>query len=180
MTNRHRTRVLPFAVERLAATGPFAPDAQELMLYGRLVGGWDVDWVAFDRSGGALEHRSGEWHFAWVLGGRAVQDVIWATGEPPENDGTTLRCWDPQLGAWRVVFMSPGEGQFVTLIGRAQGDRIVQDVVSRTPDAPDAGAERWTFADITDLRFLWQAEVSSDGGRTWRVTHEMRARRQAR
>jgi hypothetical protein len=165
---------LPSAIERLGAAGPFPPDADKLMLYGRLVGEWDIDWVGFDDSGKAVERRRGEWHFAWVLGGRGVQDVIWAAGAPPEQYGTTLRCWDAQLGAWRVVFMSPGDREFVTLVGRPEGDRIVQDVTDRSPDAP---VERWTFSEITDAEFLWQAETSSDGGRTWAVTHEIRASR---
>jgi hypothetical protein len=164
-------------IERLSASGPFPPDADQLMLYGRLVGAWEVEWVRFDGRGEAAERRRGEWHFAWVLGGRGVQDVIWAAGAPRERDGTTLRCWDPDLGAWRVTFMSPGDRQFVTLVGRADGDRIVQDLTDPIADAP---AGRWTFSDITHTSFLWQAETSSDGGRTWTVTHEMKASRPAR
>jgi hypothetical protein len=174
MIDSQDRRALPSAIERLSAPGPFAPEADQLMLYGRLIGAWDVNWVAFDSRGKAVERRPGEWHFAWVLGGRGVQDVIWALGAPPEQDGTTLRCWDPQLGAWRAVFMSPGDGEFVTLIGRPEGDRIVQDITDRSPGAP---VERWTFSEITHTEFLWQAERSSDGGRTWAVTHEIRASR---
>jgi hypothetical protein len=174
MTGGRHEHALPSAIERLSASGPFEPDRDELMLYGRLVGAWEVDWARFDQSGKALERRRGEWHFAWVLGGRAVQDVIWAAGAPPELDGTTLRCWDAELGAWRAVFFSPGDKQFVSLIGRAEGDRIVQELADRPADAP----ERWSFSGITDAGFLWQAERSSDGGRTWTVTHEMRASRQ--
>jgi hypothetical protein len=164
----------PSAIERLSAPGPFAPGAEELMLYGRLVGAWEIEWVAFDERGNAVERRPGEWHFAWVLGGRGVQDVIWREGAPPDQDGTTLRCWDAGLGAWRVVFMSPGDGEFVTMVGRPDGDRIVQDVTDRPPGAP---LERWTFSNITDTAFLWQAETLPDGGRNWVVTHEIRAAR---
>src|SRR5687768_14335584 len=99
--------MLPSAIERLAAAGPFPPQERDLALYGRLVGAWHVEWVRFDGAGAAVDRRRGEWHFAWVLGGRAVQDVIWTAGDPPDRDGTTLRCWDADLGAWRAVFMSP-------------------------------------------------------------------------
>jgi hypothetical protein len=174
MSESQAQRAVPSAIERLSAPGPFAPDTHELMLFGRLIGAWDIDWVAFDGSGKVVERRRCEWHFAWVLGGRAVQDVIWAVGAPREEDGTTLRCWDPQLGAWRVVFMSPGDGEYVTLLGRPAGGDIVQEVIDRPPDAHP---ERWTFSEITDAGFRWQAERSRDGGRTWAVTHEMRASR---
>jgi hypothetical protein len=139
MIDGQERRTLPSAIERLRAPGPFAPDKHQLMLYGRLIGAWDIDWVAFDEAGEAIERRRGEWHFAWVLGGRGVQDVIWTVGAPPEQDGTTLRCWDAQLGAWRVVFMSPGDREFVTLVGRPEGDRIVQEVIDRPPDAAASG-----------------------------------------
>ena len=180
MVRRQDAGPLPSAIERLTAPGPFGPDKHNLMLYGRLVGAWDIEWVVFDRRGTPTERRRGEWHFAWVLGGRAVQDVIWTAGEPPENDGTTMRCWDRELGAWRVVFMSPGDGEFVTLVGRPEGDRIVQEVTDRSSGArPDSAAERWTFSEITETAFLWHAERSSDGGQRWAVTHEMRASRRA-
>ena len=174
MVGNQGAPALPSAMKRLSAAGPFAPEGKNVMLYGPLVGGWDVEWLAFDGTGTPVERRRGEWHFAWVLGGRGVQDVIWMVGEPPENDGTTLRCWDSRLGAWRVVFMSPGDGEFVTLVGRPEADRIVQEVLD--PSA-DVFTRRWTFSDITDNSFLWQAEGSSDDGVTWTVTHEMRATR---
>ena len=180
MSENRDAPALPSAIERLAATGPYPPDLPHLMLYGRLVGAWEIDWVALDGNGAPIEHRRGEWHFSWVLGGRGVQDVIWTVGGAPENDGTTLRCWDPEIEAWRAVFMSPGDHEFVTLIGRPEGDRIVQDVVARGADGgPTGPSERWTFSEITGSQFRWEAETSTDGGRTWAVTHQMRARRLA-
>jgi hypothetical protein len=177
MSDLHGRHAVPTAIERLGAHGPFAPEREQLMLYGRFVGAWDVEWVAFRAGGEVLERRRGAWHFAWVLGGRGVLDVIRVAGAPPEEDGATLRCWDPQLGAWRVVFMSPGDGQFVTMMGRPEGDRIVQEIVD-PPSGEHAG--RWTFSEITDEAFLWQAEESSDGGRSWIVTHEIRATKRER
>ncbi len=173
------TRRFPSAIERLAAEGPFPPAEQGLMLYGRLLGAWDVEWMTLDERGAVVTQRHGEWHFAWVLGGRGVQDVIWAVGEPPEKDGTTLRCWDQDRAAWRAVFMSPGDGEFATLLGRQEGDAIVQEVISRSPDGrPPDLPERWRFSDIEATSFLWQAEKSHDGGRTWTTTHQIHARRQ--
>jgi hypothetical protein len=164
-----RASVVPSALARLAAAGPYEPDAAELALYGRLIGQWDVDWFAFDADGVVAEQRRAEWHFAWILGGRGVQDVIWIAGAPPEGDGTTLRCWDRERGHWRVVFMSPGDGEFVTLTGRRDGEGIVQDVADRSPP------ERWTFSEIMETSFVWRAERKERGA--WRVTHEMRATR---
>jgi hypothetical protein len=101
MIDSRDRRTVPSAIERLSAPGPFAPDKDELMLYGRLIGAWDVEWVAFDENGDAVERRRGEWHFAWVLGGRGVQDVIWTAGAPvdhptpPPSGGRSLRSTTP-------------------------------------------------------------------------------------
>jgi hypothetical protein len=158
------------AIERLAADGPYEPDARELMAFGRLVGAWDVDWTRFGDDGQPAERRRGEWHFAWILGGRGVQDVIWTVGGPPHDDGTTVRCWDREHGVWRSAFLSPGDGEYVSLTGRVEGeDRIVQEVHGRPA--------RWTFSEIAETSFLWRAERTDDGGRTWQLTHEMRATR---
>ncbi len=167
---------LPSALVRLAAEGPFEPDAAELALFGQFVGAWGVEWTALSPGGGVDDHRTGEWHFAWVLGGRGIQDVIWVDGARAEADGTTLRCWDGRLRAWRAVFMSPGDGQFVSLVGRRRGEDIVQEIID--PD-PAPGRARWTFTEITARAFLWRAETSQDAGATWSVTHEMRATRRA-
>ena len=57
----------------LASGGP-AADGKELAEFGRLVGSWDLD-VAYHRDDGRIEHRPGEWHFAWILEGRAIYVV---------------------------------------------------------------------------------------------------------
>lgn len=154
------------ALERLAANGPYTPHQDDLMLYGRLVGTWDVEWTRFAQDGTPAEQRQAEWHFGWILGGRGVQDVIWQKGDPPHLDGTTIRCYDAEHRLWRLAFMSPHDGEFVTMTGRAGPDHgsIVQDLDGRPND-------RWTFDGITAATFRWQAHHDD------RVTHQMLARR---
>jgi hypothetical protein len=50
--------------------GPSGPHADELMLFGRFIGSWTLEWC-----GGKSARASGELHFGWVLGGRAIQDI---------------------------------------------------------------------------------------------------------
>ena len=58
----------------LIADGPDASRAKQLALYGWLVGHWELEVTTFLEDG--RTHRgAGEIHAAWVLQGRAIQDV---------------------------------------------------------------------------------------------------------
>jgi len=58
------------------------------------------------------------------------------------------------------------------LKGGAVGDRIVLEGVDR-----DGSPFRWSFNDIRRDSFVWRGEISSDGGKTWRLEQEMRLKR---
>ncbi len=158
----------------LLAAGGSAADEKDLAAFGRLVGSWDLD-VVYHHDDGRIEHRPGEWHFAWILGGRAIQDV-WRVpaagpGEMPRGYGTTIRVWDTDLGAWRVTWVSGLDGGTTSFIASAIAGEIVME---------SQGEEeifRWIFSDITPTSFHWRAVGTPDGGRTWVVAQEMVARR---
>lgn len=138
-------------------------DAKELAGFGRLVGSWDLD-VVYHHEDGRIEHRPGEWHFSWILEGRAIQDV-WHVpavepGAAPRVYGTTIRAWDPELGAWRVTWVSGLSGGTTSFIASAIAGEIVME------SQGEEQISRWIFSDITP-----------DGGRNWLVVQEMSARR---
>lgn len=140
------------------------------MLYGQFVGSWDVA-ATWYKDGKTVRTANGEWHFGWILGGCGVQDVLFPNGASPDHYGTTLRGYDRQLDAWHITWMQPYGGEFVNLIGRKVGDRIVQESL---PDT-SGRLERWSFTEITADSFLWIGERSMDGGLTWILEQEMRA-----
>ncbi len=157
----------------LAARGPCPGAAGDLMLYGQFVGSWDIESSWYDRAGGCSTGK-GEWHFAWILGGRGVQDVLFRAGAPADHFGTTVRCYDAAIAAWHISWMQPHGGEFAAMIGRRVGDRIVQE--SR---GPGDRRDRWTFTDIGPDSFTWLGEVSLDGGATWFLEQRMQATRRA-
>ena len=167
----------------LGAEGPAADRRGKMDLYGRFIGSWDLDVTQFPGDGTA-RRRKGEWHFGWVLEGRAIQDV-WIV--PPRGDlrhgdaaanvnswGTTLRVYDPRIDAWQVQWSDPVTQSFLQMIGRAEGDGIVQ-----LGTRADGQLVRWSFSDITADSFLWRGDVSADGGVSWRMVTEFIARRVA-
>lgn len=166
----------------LAATGR-SPDLPEAMdLYGWLIGSWELDVVSYDDSGKVI-HTTGEAHCAWVLEGRAVQDVfinprrLERGPDSPEFAnwfGTTLRIYDPSIQAWRVNWFNPHDGLRAELIGRRRGDQIVQEGTF-----PDGTPIRWTFSEITENSFRWRGERLEPDGKTWRLQVDFRGSRSA-
>lgn len=166
----------------LAAPGPHPSLGKHADTYGRLIGSWAGE-VQDHGSDGRVSTSSAEVHFAWVLEGRAIQD-LWispslaerASGRAlPERyrHGTTLRVFHPELAAWRVVWLNPVTGVRSDLTGHRQGDDIVQ--VGMREGRPI----RWTFRDITPTSFLWQGHILEPDGQTWRLEVEFRFRRTA-
>ncbi|HET7012210.1 MAG TPA: hypothetical protein VFI11_15655 [Anaerolineales bacterium] len=152
----------------LRADGPFPEHAARLATFGHFVGSWDIDGIWFQADGSRRTGR-GEWHFAWILGGAGIQDVLFAAGGAPHQYGSTLRCYDKAIDAWHLAWMQPASGEFVNLIGRAVGDRIVCESVDPPP------RRRWSFTDITPDSFRWTGEVSYDEGASWFLEQEMSA-----
>jgi hypothetical protein len=172
-------------IEALKADGP-APDRAEAMaLYGWLIGAWEVEVLDRDEDG-AIRRATGEWHFDWVLEGRAIQDVFIVPRRSERRRdgmaaagnryGTTLRVPNPADGTWRIDWSNPISQARSSMIGRRQGSDIVQDGINA--DGADA-PYRWIFSEIAGDAFRWRAEISRDGGRSWTTTVEFRARRAA-
>jgi hypothetical protein len=156
---------------RLTADDPSAGSTAVPGLYDRLIGSWSIESEWFSRDGSSAT-ASGTWDFVRILGGLGVQDVLGVDGAPPSKLGTTLRCLDASIGAWRVTWAQPAAGEFASLLGRAEGDDIVQE---SAPER-DGPAVRWSFREITGSSFLWLGEVQDDDG-TWFLEQRMAATR---
>lgn len=159
-------------MQALAAPGRAPEIPAEADLYGWLVGSWELEVVRY-----LVDVRDrgirGEAHFAWVLEGRAVQDVWIMKAEGVVNTyGTTFRVWDPKLEAWRVTWMNPITGWRNELIGRRSGDDLVQ-----LGTHPDGRLIRWIFSAVTNDSFRWTGEALEPDGTTWKLESEFHARR---
>jgi len=156
----------------LFADQPAAQYRDKLMLFGQLVGEWEFEGVEYYPDGKHPTDK-GEIHFAWVLQGRAIQD-LWIEHERSDAQrkiyGTTVRIYDPSIDAWRVTWMDPVYGAVQSLIGRKAGDEIVMEGKDRE-DKPI----RWIFSQITPSTFHWRAERMA--GDSWQKYEELSARR---
>ena len=167
----------------LVADGPAEEYAKQMELYGQFVGDWTTETRAFNADG-TVETSQWDVRFAWVLEGRAIQD-LWITPsrnvrapgwhEPGNRYSTTLRMYDPKLDAWHILWVDPPSGAILRQLGRRVGDEIVQ----MTVPADNGELTRWVYRDITRDTFRWSNERSMDQGASWQLVQEMRARRVA-
>src|SRR6478752_675282 len=91
-------------VSGLVADAPEPTLTAELDLFGRLIGTWRVENRYRSSPDDPWASAGRTWIFAWIAGGRAVQDVILGSDRGPEPlaAGTTVRAYDPRIDAWRV------------------------------------------------------------------------------
>lgn len=172
-----------FLLALAAAAGPSPELGAAADTYAWIVGSWHAEVIDYPEEGPPRRGR-GEWHFAWVLDGRALQDV-WivpprgqrgvesaeaATSGPGNRYGSTLRYWDTEDEVWRIVWINPVTGAQNLLSGRRVGDDLIHEGV----DA-DGSLIRWSFTEITPRSFRWLGESSRDGGDNWRLDAEFRA-----
>jgi hypothetical protein len=165
-------------IEALHVQGPAAEHSGKLMLFGRFVGSWQLAWTGAGASGQPAT-MTGELHFGWVLGGRAVQDIwiVPGRGQAGEGEaplafhGSTIRFYDAAIDAWRSTWVEPVNGRVRRFIGRPVDGDVVLLSDEEDPQL------RWRFTDISPDSFTWRAEISRDGGATWQFEEQMRATR---
>lgn len=166
----------------LVSDGPSPALAPYNMIFAPFVGSWDLAVSWFDESGGLSRRADGEWHFAWVLEGRAIQDV-WIV--PPRSArvgaaagdlyeyGTSIRIYDPAINEWRSTWIGPMQGVVRTFTARRIGDAVVLETTEGA-----SPRMRWSFLDIAEDGFSWRNELSTAAG--WRLQQSFAARRQKR
>src|SRR5262245_30862757 len=161
--------------EVLHAAGP-SSELNNSDVYNWLIGSWEMRVLDYDGDGSVHESR-GEWHFEWVLEGRAIQDVFVVPSRnqrsgnlSKENNryGTSIRVYDPSIKAWRVTWINPVRQVENHLIGKKVGDEIIQEGM----DPGGSSRIRWCFRDIRKDSFRWTGEESTDNGKTWQLGAE--------
>ena len=154
--------------EALSSAGPASDRADRMDLYGWLIGDWRFDAVVH-ADDGTRHTGEGEIHFAWVLQGRAIQDV-WIL--PGIFFGTTLRIYDPGLDAWHILWSDPLKQYFTRQLGRAAGPDIVQEGRAENDDIV-----RWRFIERSNDTFRWPGERSDPSGNNFKLQAEFLASR---
>ena len=159
-------------LEALRADGPSADRGTNMDLYGWLIGSWDLMSPGFCRTasnaaGPANGTSAGRWMAARSRTLDRAAARAWAQGDAAANVnsyGTTLRTYDPRIDAWHIQWTDPVTQTYFTMIGRKEGDTIVQ--LGKSPDGTlIAGASPTSRPTRSVARRL-----SSDEWPIWRST----------
>lgn len=171
------------AIRALAASGPDARRADQLLDFGQFVGSWDVQATFYDVQDRVKERRTAQWHFGWVLEGRAVQDVL--IGSPADDRrgrgaaepeyGSSMRMYDHERGLWHVSWFAPVRAVVVHLTGGRRGDDLVLEGVEQ-----DGTNCTWVFSEITPNTFVWSGYESKLAVEDKPLVQQMFARRVGR
>lgn len=169
-------------IDALQAAAAVPERADAMRTFGQFVGSWDLEVRWFGPDGEVLHATRGEWHFGWILGGLAVQDV-WIVPSQRRSDplaqsmpwgdfGTSVRFLDPSIGAWRSTWIGPVRGLVLQFVARETAAGV-ELLGTREP----ATRLRWSFSDITPGTFTWRNEETHDDDAGWLLTQEFRAAR---
>ena len=154
---------------------------EKLKPYNIFIGAWEFDWVGH-KDDGSTWTVPGEWHFSWILEGRAIQDNwicpgtdLRASGEYPDGEyGTTIRFYDFKEDCIKVIWIGPVLSQLNIFRAKQTNDQIIQNEIMI---GDKEKILKWVFKDICETSFKWEAYISSDNQKTWKMDQEVYAKR---
>jgi hypothetical protein len=171
------TAPLSSFTDALMSATPHAEIPEEQGIFAPFIGDWDLIVKWFDENGTLSREERGEWHFSWILEGRAIQDV-WIV--PPRDErarrgdlyeyGTSLRFFDKTLNAWQSTWIGPMHRVVRTFTARRQGNEVRLETTEG-----DVPRMRWSFCDMRTNSFIWRNELWTGSG--WRLQQSFDARR---
>ena len=165
LTARAQGRAIPLP-DTLGANFPLADSAAKAGTpadYDPLLGSWHFRFQ-FRRPDGAFEQPfPGHWSFEKKPGGLLIEDR-WRYDDPSKTmaEGTyTYRSFDPERKIWRMLGTNTEGGEFA--LGLTWSDATNRYAIQHY------GTEimRIRYLALGPERFLWRADRSTDGGRTW-------------
>lgn len=162
--------------QSLISVGPHPDIPETNAIFAPFVGSWDLS-VTWYEDGEVVRQQNGEWHFAWVLEGRAIQDV-WIVPRRDERAkisdqyeyGTSIRFYDPYSEAWRSTWIGPMHGIVRSFKAYKSDGMVILETAQGEIDEM-----RWVFSDISKDTFVWRNSIRR--GERWVLQQDFIATR---
>lgn len=153
----------------------------KLQPYSMFIGSWEFDWIGL-KDDGSTWTVPGEWHFSWILEGRAIQDNwicpkrnLRSLGKYPDGEyGTTIRYYDFKEDCIKVLWIGPILSNLSIFRVFHGKDQITQNEIMVSDDSK---ISRWIYKDIKETSFKWEAYISNDNRKTWIMNQQVYAKR---
>jgi uncharacterized protein len=178
--NEKKSRLKEIFSDALISSHPNEELKDAAKIYDWLIGSWEVEAIDYLDENRTIRAQ-GEWHFSWVLEGRAIEDVWIAPKrslreknptQPRNRYGISFRYFDKVKQKWCVNWFNPISGASDKLYGRKEGEKIIHEGLD-----DNGNLMRWSFEDITTNSFHWKGELSYDKGKTFVLQAEFLGKR---
>jgi hypothetical protein len=160
----------------------------ELTQFDFLVGAWECE--SHSRApDGTVHSRPATWVGHYILDGYVIADEFRQLGPAGEVAllGQTYRSFNSESKTWVMKWLDALDSTWLDLGTEDLGGVVVREGTitfkHRRPRGragrlfPLQSLFRITFSDMSDVRFRWRAELSTDGGETWAEVQAIEARR---
>lgn len=150
-----------------------APKAAKSVVLERLAGTWDVRYEFVDKAGHSRVNN-GQVHYAWILDGKALQEVWTSDSESkdPRPFGTSINFYDPKRQQWTAVWVYPAQGETFQMAG---GD--VDGNFVLTGHDQSGALQRWSTTLVAPDSVIGRFHISHDEGKTWKEVGVNRMKR---
>ena len=159
---------------------PNADAPPELSRFAFLVGNWRCE-ARVRMDGGEWRTFPAEWRGRYILDGYAIADEYRMTDSAGKLIvlGMNVRAYEAARKRWNIKWLHAQTGAWVDLGPEELGGVVFEDdsvvYVFKEPMAAHAFT-RATYTSVSDERFTWRGEKSSDG-KTWSEFMVVEARR---
>lgn len=145
---------------------PHLDAPEQTAQYAFLIGEWQCR-TRSRRPDGSETTGSALWIARYILGGWAIQDEWFGTGQDGGTFyGTNIRSYDPKRGKWNNRWLPSGSLEWTHFDSEQVGDTMVM-IGGRGRDSVGDYVDRNTFHSISPSHFDWRKDRSYDGGDTW-------------
>lgn len=125
-------------------------------------GKWNATWPEGDKQG------KGTNQLTWIMGGKVLQeDFRILEGQSKGFIGGSLSVFQPATNTWRQAW-ADNQGGYFDFIGDFDGNKRIFKTHPREVNG-NVVIQRMVFYDIRQDSFMWDWELSQDGGKTWNL-----------
>lgn len=138
--------------------------------FGRYIGDWKIEDGQFAQDGSGWNPGAGaRWIFSCLGDGVSVQDFWLPNGS---GFGTNLRTYNPDTGAWEIVWAAARQNGLMHISASLQDDdSILMQIEKPEQDPP----RRIIFYPPDESGWNWAIQWSQDGGKTWFDVYRIKA-----